>query len=249
MSEAPLFTILESVDSTNNYAMQQVHLGLAKHGMAWLAIEQTAGKGQRGKSWESEKGKNIAISLSFEPSRLFTGPQPDIQNQFHFSAAIALTCAGFLSKYTKDEITIKWPNDLFWRDRKAGGILIENKFQGNTWKWAVAGIGINVNQTVFNKDLANPVSLKQITGKNFEVTELAKILHELLIKNLSRPLNPEKISQQYNSCLYKINKRVTLRRNGETFDTVVKEVSPTGKLVTVDAVERVFDFGEVEWVL
>jgi BirA family transcriptional regulator, biotin operon repressor / biotin---[acetyl-CoA-carboxylase] ligase len=243
MVEDSFFTILDTVDSTNNYAMQQAHNGLAKHGMAWFAAAQTAGKGQRGKNWTSEKGKNIAISLVLVPEQL------KITNPFHLSAVVAVACFEFLKQYAGDEIKIKWPNDLFWRDRKAGGILIENKFQGKDWKWAVVGIGININQTVFGKDLNNAVSLKQITGKTFDAVALAKELHALLMKNVSAVTAPDEILQQYNQHLYKINELVTLRKSGVKFDTVIKEVSAQGKLVTVDAIEREFDFGEVEWVL
>lgn len=248
MNETPFFTVLDTVDSTNNYAMERVQQGLAKHGDAWFTIEQTSGKGQRGKTWVSEKGKNIAMSIVFEPARLPAGANGVVISQFHFSAAVAITCTAFLLRYIDSEIKIKWPNDLFWRDRKAGGILIENKFQGNVWKWAVVGIGININQTVFDADLVNPVSLKQITGKTFNVIELAKELHVLLLKNLTQDTDP-KLMQQYNRQLYKINEQVTLRKDAVEFDTVIKEVSDTGRLVTVDAIEREFDFGEVEWVL
>ncbi len=243
MTEDGFFTILDTVDSTNNYAMQQVHDGLAKHGMAWFATEQTAGKGQRGKNWASEKGKNIAMSLVFEPGQL------KITSQFHLSAAIALAVFKFLKTYTGDEIKIKWPNDLYWRDRKAGGILIENKLQGKLWKWAVVGIGININQTEFDKDLLNPVSLKQITGKTFNVIDLARELQSLIMKDLATGKTLNEILEEYNEHLYKINQLVTFRKAGVKFDTVIKEVSTQGKLVTVDAIEREFDFGEVEWVL
>jgi BirA family transcriptional regulator, biotin operon repressor / biotin---[acetyl-CoA-carboxylase] ligase len=249
MTEDGFFTILDTVGSTNNYAMQQVHDGLAKHGQAWFATEQTAGKGQRGKNWASEKGKNIAMSLVLDPGQLSAGPGGKVTSQFHLSAAIALSALELLKKYAGDEIKIKWPNDLYWRDRKAGGILIENKFQGKAWKWAVVGIGINVNQTGFSKDLVNPVSLKQITGRTFDVIELAKELHAVLMKNLSAGKTPDETLQQYNKHLYKINQLVTFRKAGVKFDTVIKEVSAQGKLVTVDAIEREFDFGEVEWVL
>ena len=243
MNEGSFFTILDTVDSTNNYAMARVDDGFAKHGMTWFANEQTAGKGQRGKDWASEKGKNIAMSLVLSPEQL------KLTSQFHLSAAVALVCFEFLSGYIDDETKIKWPNDLFWRDRKAAGILIENKFQGKTWKWAVVGIGININQAVFDKSLANAVSLKQITGKTFSPVDLAKELHALLIKKLAEQISLADILQQYNQHLYKINELVTLRKSGIKFDTVIKEVSVQGKLVTVDAIEREFDFGEVEWVL
>jgi BirA family transcriptional regulator, biotin operon repressor / biotin---[acetyl-CoA-carboxylase] ligase len=243
MTEGSFFTILDTVDSTNNYAMASIDDGLAKHGMCWFANEQTAGKGQRGKLWTSEKGKNIAMSLVLEPEKL------KIASQFHLSALVAVACFEFLSAYIDGKTKIKWPNDLFWRDRKAGGILIENKLQGKTWKWAVAGIGININQTVFDKSIVNAVSLKQITGKTFNVVDLAKELHALLIKKLEEELSMEKILQQYNQQLYKMNELVTLKKGGIKFDTVIKEVSLQGKLITVDAIEQEFDFGEVEWML
>ena len=243
MAEDGFFNILDTVDSTNNYAMANVHAGMAAHGMAWFAKEQATGKGQRGRSWISEKGKNIAISLVLEPERL------SIKSQFQLSAVVAITCFEFFSKYAGEETTIKWPNDLFWRDRKAGGILIENVLQGKTWKWAVVGIGININQTRFDKAILNPVSLKQITGKNFKIIELAKELQVLLMKNLAEPKPADEIFNQYNEHLYKINKTVKLKKDGVIFDTVIKEISAAGRLITVDAIEREFDFGEVEWVL
>lgn len=249
MAEAGFFTILDTVGSTNNYAMQQVHDGLAKHGQAWFATEQTAGKGQRGKNWASEKGKNIAMSLVMIPGQLPAESGGKITTPFHLSAAVALGIFEFLKIYAGDEIKIKWPNDLYWRDRKAGGILIENKYQGKEWKWAVVGIGININQTEFSKDLVNPVSLKQITGKTFNVIDLAKGLQGLLMKNLSGIGTLPETVQLYNKQLYKINQPVTLKKNNVKFNTVIKEVSAQGKLITVDAIERAFDFGEVEWVL
>ena len=248
MTEGSFFTILDTVDSTNNYAMARIDEGTAKNGMVWFANEQTAGKGQRGKGWTSEKGKNIAMSLVLSPEQLDEEPFGKL-TRFHLSAAVALACFEFLSKYIDGETKIKWPNDLFWRDRKAGGILIENKFQGKTWKWAVVGIGININQTFFDKSLLNAVSLKQITGKTFDPVNLAKELQALLMLKSAEPTALEKVLQQYNQHLYKINELVTLKKGGIKFDTVIKEVSPQGKLVTVDAIEREFDFGEVEWVL
>jgi BirA family biotin operon repressor/biotin-[acetyl-CoA-carboxylase] ligase len=243
MPEDGFFTILDTVDSTNNYAMAQVHGGLAKHGMACFTKEQTVGKGQRGKSWSSEKGKNIAMSIVLAPQKL------QIQNHFHLSAAVAITCFEFFNSFAGEETKIKWPNDLFWRDRKAGGILIENKYQGKIWNWAVVGIGINVNQTNFTGFLNRPVSLRQITGKTFNTIGLGKELYDLLMKNLSLMKSEEDVIAEYNEHLYKINKTVTLKKGSFQFETVIKEVSPEGLLITVDAIEHQFKFGEVEWVL
>lgn len=245
MTGEGFFTILDTVDSTNNYAMGRVHEGLANHGMVWFTKEQTAGKGQRGKTWMMEKGKNIAMSLVLELPRL------RITNQFYLNVAVALSCFEFFLKYAGNETKIKWPNDLFWGDRKAGGVLIENILQGKIWKWAVVGIGININQVKFDEFLINPVSLKQITGKTYNTVELAKELNALLMKNLTglKTKDVIKLMEQYNEHLYKINKKVTLKKEGIKFETVIKEVSAQGRLITVDAIEREFTFGEVEWIL
>jgi BirA family biotin operon repressor/biotin-[acetyl-CoA-carboxylase] ligase len=245
MPAAVFFTILDRVDSTNNYAMQQVHAGLATHGMAWLALEQTAGKGQRGKSWDAEPGKNIALSMVLQPGKPITS-QP-----FYLSAAVALACYQFFSRYAGDETKIKWPNDLYWRDRKAGGVLIETIYHGREWKWAIIGIGININQVNFDTGLKNPVSLKQITGKDHDVVELAKELQILVLKHVDKlsKMDRDQLLKDYNHHLYKKNEVVRLRKDNMNFETMIKEVSQQGKLVTIDAFERYFDFGEVEWIL
>ena len=136
-SAANSFIILTSVDSTNNYAMAMVQSGQASHGDAFFSWEQTAGKGQRGRHWQTGKGQNIALSVVLEPTAIKPG------HQFYLSVAVALACYDFFNAIAGPETFIKWPNDIFWRDRKAGGVLIENVFNGNTWRFAVVGIGIN----------------------------------------------------------------------------------------------------------
>lgn len=247
------FEILSSVDSTNNYAMAKVHAGLAKHGDAWFAMEQTGGKGQRGKKWHTGNGKNIALSIVVKPSFLF------IEGQFKLSAAVALACYDFFSKYAGDETRIKWPNDIYWRDRKAGGILIENvigrshaKQNGaSNWKYAVIGIGINVNQTSFDKGLANPVSLKQICGRVLDPVELAKELQHTVLLAFSQleKQSFQKTLHKYNQCLYKLNSHVQLKKKDILFETTIKGVTEKGQLYTSDLIDNYFDFGEVEWVL
>ena len=238
------FVILKQVDSTNNYAMAMVHAGMAKHGNAWFSGHQTAGKGQRGKVWVSGERDNIALSVVLKPKLL------NIVHLFQLSAAIALATYDFFSKYAGDETTIKWPNDIYWRDRKAGGVLIENKFSGNNWKWAVVGIGININQRQFDEGLMNPVSLMQITGKIFDPVALAEELHQLILKRthelLTKPF--EIILAEYNQHLYKMQKIVRLKRNNMVFETMIMGVASQGQLVTNDAIEKHFEFGEVEWV-
>ena len=245
MQTGSFLEILDSVDSTNNYAMARVREGMAKHGMAFIAKEQTAGKGQRGKSWQMEAGKNIAMTLVLKTDMLRA------EEQFYLSMLIALGVSDLLKNKAGESITIKWPNDIYWRDRKAGGILIETVIQGSKWKWAVVGIGININQTQFDPSLPNPVSLKEITGKEHDVIELAKALYQFVMKRVE-PIaeqSPARVLEEYNNHLYKIGETVKLKKANAVFETSIKGVSMMGQLRTVDTMERHFDFGEVEWVI
>ena len=246
MSIGHSFVELQSVDSTNNYAMARAHAGMASHGTMFFAHEQWAGKGQRGKSWTTTPGENIILSTVLEPVNL-----PLIQ-QFALSASVALACYDFFSRYAGiEDTTIKWPNDLYWRDRKAGGILIENSFKGDQWAFAIVGTGININQTRFPDTARNPVSLRQITGRSFDAVELARELgiclearYQQLIKG-----DPDTLLKEYNQRLYRKDQPVRLKKDQAVFETVVKGVTPTGELVTRDTLERHFGFGEVEWLI
>jgi BirA family transcriptional regulator, biotin operon repressor / biotin---[acetyl-CoA-carboxylase] ligase len=238
------FIELQSVDSTNNYAMAHVHAGLAFPGTVFFAHEQFAGKGQRGKTWTTQPGENIMMSILLQPQFLA------INRQFALSASIALACHDFSRQLAIQEAHIKWPNDLYWGDRKAGGILIENILQGNNWQYAITGIGININQTAFPPHLSNPVSLKQLTGKTYDPVALAKELC-LCIETRYVQLQQEDfgvILNDYNAVLYKKNQVVLLKKENIIFETVVKEVNAGGQLQTSDSIERTFNFGEVEWV-
>jgi BirA family transcriptional regulator, biotin operon repressor / biotin---[acetyl-CoA-carboxylase] ligase len=234
------FIILDSVDSTNNYAMQQVQLGQATHGTTWFAREQTAGKGQRGKNWLTIPNHNIMLSTVVQPGLT-------VNRQFLLSAATALACYDFYKNYAAGDVSIKWPNDLYWRDRKAGGILIENVFRGQEWSWAIIGIGININQVQFDPVLPNPVSLKQITGQDFDAAQLGRELC-VCLENRFKHLD-DSLLAEYQQALFRLHQPVTLRKGNIVFETTIHGVSATGQLLTRDAVERAFEFGEVEFVL
>jgi len=241
------FTVIPSIDSTNNYAMGKVHARLAKHGDAWFALEQTQGKGQRGKTWWSEAGQNIALSVVIEPQFLLP------RQFFLLNAAIALGTYDFFRRYAGNQTKIKWPNDIFWNDRKAGGILIENVVRANNWLYAIAGIGLNINPAHFGKNLASAVSLKQITGKDFEVVELAKELCSFLEVRyeLLKAGNESQIVREYQLAMYKLNEKVVFKHNGAQFEAVVKGVAGDGALLVVnsDYKEQLLTWGTVEWQL
>ncbi|RYG46985.1 MAG: biotin--[acetyl-CoA-carboxylase] ligase [Chitinophagaceae bacterium] len=238
---------LESVDSTNNYALQQLHAGLAQHGTAFFAHEQVAGKGQRGKTWAMKKGENLILSLVIDPQTL------PLNRQFQLSACVAVAAYDLFSHYAGEDTRIKWPNDLYWQDRKAGGILIENILggMGHDWKWAVAGIGININQVSFPETLKNPVSLRQITGKVFKPAALASELCERvdLYFNILLKDGFEAIYQHYLAHLYKRGEVVKLKKDNRVFEAIIKNVTPAGLLVTEHGIEEEFTMGQVEWIL
>ena len=240
-----LFKIFDKVDSTNNYAMGKVHEGSWKHGNACFSWEQTAGKGTRGKHWQSNKGENIMLSIVVDTSFL------SISQQFYLSAVAALACYDLIIKYAKGNIKIKWPNDLFWNDRKAAGILIENVIKGDSWQWAVVGIGININQASFSEETIKPVSLKQITGKTFEVVELAEELYSKFFERfgLIKMGKFDAIMKEYNHHLFHLHEKTRLKKGRVIFESTIKGVSADGKLLTKDAIERSFDFNEVEWII
>lgn len=239
------FIILEKVDSTNNYAMGLVQKGVANSGDAILAMEQTAGKGRRGKNWESLKGQNIVLTVISEMQWL------PLFSQFQLSVAVAVACHDFLSVHVRNDVKIKWPNDIFINDRKAGGILIENVIKGHLWQWAVIGIGLNVNQEEFETGNLHTISLKQITGKTFNVMSLAKELHENVLAKISDLENGgyNKMLDAYNKNLFARNKKVKLKKGNIIFETTVQRISSSGELITKDVIERTFGFDEVEWIL
>ena len=239
------FTELLAVDSTNNYAMAAAQKGAAKWGEAWFAHHQTKGKGSRGKSWNSGAGENIILSVLLQP-----GVHLAVLNSFYITATVALACYDFFKKYAVDNVSIKWTNDVYWDDRKAAGILIENSVRGNEWQWCVAGIGMNINQTHFDASLPNPVSLKQITGKTYDVVALAKELCECLQQRYDQlQTDKESILIDYNNALYKRAQKVTLKKGAVVFTGIIEGVTASGMLEVKEGLQPKFAFGEVEWVL
>lgn len=266
------FIELQSVDSTNNYAFSRIHAGLAQDGDLIFTHEQWAGKGQRGKAWTTEKGGNILMSLIIKPAPLPISAQPG------FNFAVSCGVHGFFSRYAGTDTRIKWPNDLYWQDRKAGGVLIESvvgsrksvvreevtgnreqvrgkreEVTGNSemvWEWAVVGIGININQTVFDPALPNPVSLKQITGRTFDAKALALELADDVKGSIERLSagQSDAIHAQYLNCLYKRNEKVKLKKGPRVFEALIRSVSADGRLVATTAIDEYFENGSVEWL-
>lgn len=237
----PSFHMLPQADSTNNYAMDRIREGLAVGGSAWFSANQTAGKGQRGRVWASDPGLNMALSVVIQPEGYLKS------GKFHLNALVGLSCLYFLRSLHPDGFSLKWPNDLYWNDRKAGGILIESVMSGTERKWIVAGIGININQLFFPGVAGKPVSIKEITGQEYDPESLARALHKKLLFDLSH-MAEEAIMKSYNEELYMRGQLVKLKKGNVVFSTKIREVNEYGHLLSIDATEHSFSVGEVEWL-
>ena len=218
---------------------------MAAHGAAFFAHNQLAGKGQRGKGWNSEPSANIILSVVINPSPLL------ITQQFVISVMASLAVHDFFADFAGDETKIKWPNDLYWRDRKAGGILMNSHILGKNWQYSVLGIGININQTNFVNFPNQPVSLKQITGKTYQPLELAKQLCSLLEKRFAEMRNGgiEDQLNKYNQYLYKKGEEVNFKKENIVFRATVQSVNDYGELILKNGLEDRFGFGEISWLI
>lgn len=244
------FTELTEVDSTNIYAMNQVKTNLAVHGAAFLAQKQWAGKGQMGKVWEAETGQNILLSVVLDPKKLVF---EDLALEPHVaSMLVAVGCFNFFVAYAGDETSIKWPNDIYWRDRKAAGILIENSFRGPIWQWSIAGMGVNINQTEFGTGLHKAVSLKQITGKTFLISALAKELCGFIEAawQIAVDKGPDTLLALYNNVLYKKGERVHLEIEGQKITATICRVLSNGylEIETENGIKQSHALGAIQWI-
>ena len=239
-----LFNILKQVDSSNNYAMGKVHEGLAKNGMAWFAYEQTSGKGQRGKIWKSLTGENIILSVAVEPSGVFE------ISKFYFNALVSLTVRNFIQELVEEKVYIKWPNDIYICDKKAGGILIENIVNSISWKWSVVGIGLNINQKEFENDLENAISIFQINHKKANVINIAQKLHVKIVEEIKSfsAENETDILEEYNSFLYKKGVKTALKDSSGIFSATIINVNAEGNLIVKRENYTAYRFGEIEWL-
>ena len=207
---------------------------------------QTAGRGQTGNGWESEADKNLLCSILLPP----------VKEPFYLNVMVSVAVQRLLG----DEFTIKWPNDIYWQDRKVAGILIENAMVGNEIKYSIAGIGLNVNQTEWRSDAPNPISLKQITGKDYDLDALM----QSLLKEMHKA-QQEDVWAYYKAHLYRgeafwpfvereVNTIPTMNADATAqgqFLARITDVLPSGEVLLVDqqGKERKYHFKQIRYVL
>lgn len=237
---------LEETDSTNRYLKQLVREERPEEGSLVIADYQTEGRGQMGNSWYSGRGDNLLFSLLIYPRQL------PANESFILSRVTSLALKNLLDSFT-DDIRIKWPNDIYWKDKKIAGILIENDIQGKEIDNMVIGIGLNVNQQIFPVDLANPVSLRQITGIQHNREHLLELFMReffLLYRDLQEGLKMD-IEDEYMLDLYRVNDYYWFEDSKGRFKAKIETVLSSGHLVlrTLDSdEERRYAFKEVSFM-
>lgn len=236
---------IEQTDSTINYLKAYCQEHEAEEFTTVVADYQTAGRGQRGNSWEAEKGKNLLFSFVCFPRFL------QARRQFLLSQIVSLSIKETLDAYT-EEIFIKWPNDIYWKEKKICGILIENDLTGKDISQSIAGIGINVNQKTFSSPAPNPISLWQITGKEHSPEQLLKEVMQRL-KSYYDLLKRDEcgiIAQRYDQSLFRRHGLHPYRDAQGNFSAEIVRIEEDGRLIlkTEKGEERGYMFKEVEYL-
>lgn len=220
--------ILPSVTSTNAYAGELIGQGKASNGLVIRAIQQSAGKGQENNKWESEAGENLTLSIVVKPSGLAPA------RQFMLNKIASLAVYDFVaSRPVSEQVSIKWPNDVYIGNRKTAGILINNTITGDTITWSVVGIGLNINQTDFSSDAPNPVSLKQASGINYDLESSLKELCSCFDKWITHLLdmNYDLIDRNYMKVLYRCNEEAAFIYKGQPIQARISGVGEFGHLM------------------
>lgn len=225
---------IDETESTNQWLKEHKQDGC----VCVVAEYQTAGRGCGENHWESERGQNLTFSLLIHPY----GTKAN--KQFRLSMAISLAICEALGQYIGD-VSIKWPNDIYWRDAKIGGILIENTLTGHAISDSIIGIGLNVNQRVFHSSAPNPVSLWQITEQETDRKQLLEEILNCFEDYLGRFNKPN-----YLSMLYRRKGYYPYADKEGAFMAEIEDVEDDGHLVLRDEDGRLrrYAFKEVSFI-
>ncbi|MBK7133315.1 MAG: biotin--[acetyl-CoA-carboxylase] ligase [Bacteroidales bacterium] len=235
-----------NLPSTNTYASQILRTKNSKEGTVIYTNYQSAGRGYAGNGWESEDGKNLLFSILLYPTVV------NPADQFIISMAISLGICDFLESHIP-VCRVKWPNDIYVNNDKIAGILIENTIMGNMLEDSVAGIGLNLNQVKFLSDAPNPVSLKMITGKEYDLNDSLLRLATYLDKRYKQVLSEKftQLREEYTSKLFRLNEWASYRDGTGVFTGRIISVSENGRLhvETKPGSINEYSFKEVEFII
>lgn len=241
-NETPQILWLKETDSTNNHLRRLLDKEQLPEGSLVVTDFQAAGKGQVGNSWESEAGMNLMFSLLLYPDFI------PANRQFLISQIASLSVKETLDAYT-DFIQVKWPNDIYWKDRKICGMLIENDLSGQLLYCSIIGIGLNLNQSLFRSNAPNPISLTQITGKKYDREEVLNRFLRIFFQYYCLLLQEkeEEVRTAYMQALYHGEGYHRYRDGQGQFEARIQVIEPTGHLILQlrDGEQRRYAFKEV----
>ncbi len=238
---------LPTCHSTNDIAAEMIQSNQAFEGTIVITDHQTAGRGQRGNTWEASVGQNLTFSLILRPSFL------KASEQFQLNVAVSLGVHAFLNAFVADGLKIKWSNDIYHYDKKIGGMLIENTLQGYHIGYSVVGIGLNINQTDFGVPTAS--SLRNITQQSsaYDLSAMLRALAEQIEKYylLLKQGQYDRLKHLYLSVLYRYQEWHYFKKNDTVFLGQIIGIDTYGKLAieTEEAEIQYFDFKEVAFVI
>lgn len=233
----------EKLDSTNTKIKEMAEEG-AQHGTVVVADMQTAGKGRRGRNWESPAGTNVYMSILLRP-KMEPSKAPML------TLVMAYSVAKVLQQQGHQDIRIKWPNDLVLSNKKVCGILTEMNLKGQQIEYVVIGIGINANTTDFPKELSDSAtSLYLESGKEIERKQLVCEIVKAFKKEYDRFLEKEELSfiqEEYNNILINCKKEVRVLEPGNEYAAYALGINKTGELLVrkEDGSEEAIFAGEV----
>lgn len=237
----------DEIKSTNVYLYDKL---AEKHDISdtvVVASHQTAGRGMDKNRWESEAGKNLLFSIALNVNFL------EAENQFKISQAVSVVIVETLSQFIDNQqLYIKWPNDIYFGDKKLAGMLIQNTIEGRMMGVSIIGIGLNINQIEFSKDIPNPISLKMIAGEEYD---LETLLNQLIIniKNAVESLrfekNREEIDRRYISRMYRYQKWAEYFYQNRVKELIINGFDKYGRLLLHDkeGAEIVCDVKELQF--
>ncbi|WP_299704660.1 biotin--[acetyl-CoA-carboxylase] ligase [uncultured Pontibacter sp.] len=231
-------------ESTNSEAQQLLIKNKATEGCVVLTDEQTRGRGQRGNSWEAAPGKNITLSVILSPVFLA------VRHQFYLNMAVSLAVLDLLREQGLEQAQVKWPNDLYFEDKKLGGILIENTVTSHSLQHSIVGIGLNVNQLHFG--IGTATSLAAVVGTQLDVKRLVARLLELLEKRYLelRSGKVDKLKYEYLRALYRYQEPHDYQVGQEKVRGCIMGVDEDGRLALEVAGElHYFAFKEVAYII
>ena len=242
---------LLEVDSTNRYVRDEAAALWENRGTGDFAVvtagHQTAGRGQRGNTWNSNAGENLLFSILVRP-----GETLEVSKQFLLSQAVALSIHDAMKCYGIDTL-LKWPNDIYAGSRKLAGILLELDYSGAFVEQAIIGIGLNVNQENFPPMDRTPVSMKMLRKRDFILDDMLATILDLFEHYYTemRFGNRDAIAAEYKRVLLGMNERHTFIDRYGRFDAVIQDIESDGHLILLrnDGSTGRYAFKEVEMVL